>query len=250
MIDVRRSRTVAGLRQDVARLRRLVVPRNPAPSPAPVVDRRPAMVQDYLSTHDVRKLQIGAGKTLLDGWLCTDLHPSRPETLRLDATRRFPFPDACLDFVLAEHVIEHVRYRAGQRMLRECWRTLRPGGVLRVATPDLARIVAMYLGQAGPEGESYKRWSLARHLSRRPNDHAAFVLNHHLRAWGHTFLYDGDVLPAALAEAGFADIEPRAFGESSYPELRDIERHGREGGARRRAAIRFETMIFEARKPS
>ena len=55
------------------------------------------------------------------------------------------------------------------------------------------------------------------------------MINHHMRAWGHTFLYDDQVLRNAFAEAGFAAITECSFGESTHPELRQIERHGASG---------------------
>ena len=101
--------------------------------------------------------QLGSGATRLDGWLHTDLEPKRPNIIRLDATKQFPFPDESLDFIAAEHVIEHMGYPHGQKLLRQCWRTLRPGGVVRIATPHLRRLAEMYLGQAGPEGSCSRR---------------------------------------------------------------------------------------------
>jgi predicted SAM-dependent methyltransferase len=210
-------------------------------------------VQHYLDSHPVRKVQLGSGATNLDGWLCTDLEPKRPDVLRVDATKRFPFPDDSLDFIAAEHVIEHMSYPRGQKLLHQCLRTLRPGGTVRIATPHLRRLAEMYLGQAGAEGELFKTWSLKRyHEGRRyaHGDQAAFVLNHHMRAWGHTFLYDDQVLRNAFAEAGFEALTECAFGGSSHPELCDIERHGAQWGKRMRRAVRFETLVIEGTKPS
>src|SRR5262249_42487295 len=98
-----------------------------------LVERR-KKIRSYLKSHQIAKLQIGASNNILDGWLNTDVFPARSGVVYLDATRRFPFDDETFDYVMAEHVIEHIDYSAGQAMLKECFRILRPGGRVRFAT--------------------------------------------------------------------------------------------------------------------
>jgi hypothetical protein len=69
----------------------------------------------YLASHPVARLNVGAGGALLDGWLNTDRDPG-PGAVYLDITRRFPLPDASVQRVLVEHVIEHVPLEAGRHM--------------------------------------------------------------------------------------------------------------------------------------
>lgn len=238
--DPRRSRTLRGLREDARLVRTWVARRD---------DGTRAAVADYLATHDVRKLQLGAGGKRRDGWLSTDIRPKHPGVVCLDATQPLPFPDASIDYILAEHLIEHVGYAQGQRMLGECLRVLRHGGVIRIATPDLDRLVAMYRGEAGPDGEHYIDWFYARFLRGRPHRSPVFVLNHAMRAWGHTFLYDESLLRTAITDAGFVDVARRDFGTSPHDHLRGVEQHGSHSRGNDRA-VRFETMILEATKPA
>jgi SAM-dependent methyltransferase len=62
-----------------------------------------------------------------------------------DLTRGVPFPEASFDVVYHSHVLEHFHRDAAERFLRECRRVLRPGGVLRVAVPDLEQMARLYL---------------------------------------------------------------------------------------------------------
>ena len=98
-------------------------------------------------------------------------------------------------------------------MLRECLRVLRPGGVLRLATPDFARLVELYEGRAGPDGAPYLRWH-HRNFSPAKPLHPLVVINHDVRAWGHTFLYDEEVLTNALTDAGSIDVGRHELGRS------------------------------------
>jgi predicted SAM-dependent methyltransferase len=246
----RRSAAVRGIGDDVNRLRtrrqrRLEDGTRRAGRRTVEVERQ-ELIESYVRNHDVRKLQLGAGGTLLPGWLSTDLDPKLPGLVRLDATRRFPFDDETFDVIYAEHMVEHVTWRQGQRMLAECRRVLRPGGVLRLATPDLAALVRLYRGEAGPDGHHYLRWASRRYLSKIDHVHPVFVINNAMRNWGHTFLYDQEVLTLALIDAGFVDIERRAFGESDHEALRGIEAHG--SAVSNERAVRFETMVVEARR--
>jgi predicted SAM-dependent methyltransferase len=245
----RKSRTLRGAREDLRLLRRLLEKRSPAAvDPSDPGSEQSERIHDYLATHPVRKLQLGAGVNRLPGWLPTDINVRHDDVVQLDATEPLPFPDTSIDFIHAEHLIEHIPYRPGQRMLRQCRRVLRPGGVLRLATPDLARLVAVYRGDAGPEGEHYLEHAFQRWLKGRPHPHPAFLINHNLRAWGHVFVYDEELLTRCLREAGYVDIVRCELGESTHEQLRDVERHGTHNNLSRRA-VAFETMILEATKP-
>ena len=100
-------------------------------------------IRSYLDTHEIRKLQLGAGSTVLSGWFNADRDPERPQSAYLDTAHRFPLPDASFDYVFSEHQIEHLSSSRGLFMLAECYRILRPGGRIRIATPNLATIAAL-----------------------------------------------------------------------------------------------------------
>jgi len=99
--------------------------------------RRRGRIAAYLRSHDITKLQLGAGENIRPDWLNTDLHDyGRPADLvYLDVRRPFPFPDESFDLVFSEHMLEHLEYEEGLRCLVECRRVLRPGGRIRIATP-------------------------------------------------------------------------------------------------------------------
>jgi predicted SAM-dependent methyltransferase len=196
----------------------------------------------YLAAHAVRKLQIGADRNLLAGWLNTDLQLGA-ETCYLDAREPLPFGDASFDYAFSEHLIEHVGFEEGLALLRELLRVLRPGGRVRIATPNLAALARLY---ADPAHESM---FLARVRDAAPDlarHDRASVVNRYFRAWGHEFLYDPAALARSLCEAGFVDVVECAIGQSDDPELRGLEGHGRVIGE---ALNALETFVLEARRP-
>jgi predicted SAM-dependent methyltransferase len=202
------------------------------------------LIRDYLLSHHPRKLQIGAGNTSLDGWLSSDINPRSDTAMYLDATKPFPFEDDTFDYVYSEHMIEHISWKDGLFMLNECRRVLRPGGTLRVATPDLKILLDLYRGTDHPVAKRYMQWITDTFLEEVDVCKPSFVINNAFNNWGHQFLYDAELMAMALRKAGFSNIRQCRTGESADPQLRGIESHGKNIADDDMAS--FETMVFEA----
>jgi SAM-dependent methyltransferase len=56
-----------------------------------------------------------------------------------------PFADNSFDVIYHSHALEHMEPPWAERLLHECCRTLKPGGLLRIAVPDLENIARAYL---------------------------------------------------------------------------------------------------------
>jgi predicted SAM-dependent methyltransferase len=212
---------------------------------------RDAAIARYLAAAPAgaRGLTIGAGHHPPPGWLATDLDPRvAPGVVFLDATAPFPFADGVFDRIHSEHMIEHVPLAGGRALLAECARVLRPGGRLRLATPDLARLAGLVAGAGTPEGRAYVAWIAAAFPDARLEARPVDVLNHGVRAWGHVFLYDEATLRDELARAGFRDVQRWAMNASDDPALRRLETHAQTVGGEEHVA--WETMVLEAAAPA
>lgn len=55
------------------------------------------------------------------------------------------YPNETFDAVFALHVIEHLTQYEGEMFVREIFRVLKPGGIVRISTPDLEDICRSYL---------------------------------------------------------------------------------------------------------
>lgn len=208
--------------------------------------RRPRQIAAYLDRNPVRKLQIGCGHNPLAGWLNTDFTPRSAGVVYLDATRPFPFSDATFDFVFSEHVIEHLTYQNGQLLLREAWRVLKPGGSIRVATPNLLNLATLLDEPLDDRRRRYLRRAVERYLQEIGVEEPGFVFNNFIWGFGHIFVYDPKTLGIAMTAAGFADPEVKEISQSAHPALAGLESHGKVIGEDLNA---FETMVMEARKP-
>ena len=202
------------------------------------VDR--CILQRYFDAHDERRLHLGCGQNLPEGWLNTDYYPLLAGVMHVDATQTFPFADDSFDFAYTEHMIEHIPFGGAQVMLRECYRVLKKGGCLRVTTPDLAFLIDLYGAGHSELQERYMSWA----GEKLPDDAPGHVINNFVRNWGHLFIYDERTLGDALRDAGFAEVERCELNLSSSPVLQGLENEGRmpEG------FLRLESITLEARK--
>lgn len=192
--------------------------------------------------HSPCGLHIGAAECPLENWFNTDLEPHTAGVYYLDATLPFPFPDHCFDFVFSEHMIEHIPFKYGLHMLAECKRVLKPGGVVRIATPNLRNIIGLITSPT-PETNRYLDWSLEKfQLPTGQYPKAPIVINTFFHSWGHQFLYDPETLTQAMTQSGFHDIIQERPGTSSRPFLRGVERHDKLVGE---LVNEFETMVLE-----
>ncbi|MEO8114129.1 MAG: methyltransferase domain-containing protein [Phenylobacterium sp.] len=192
------------------------------------LDRRDVRLRaTYLSAAVQPKLQIGGGENRLEGWLNTDLSPRTPDVMLMDAARPFPFADGTFDCIYTEHMIEHVSYEEGALMLRECHRVLRPGGVIRIVTPDLVASLGLYGDAPTAIQQRYLSWFYDTFLPPDQPRTPAAVVNAMFRQWGHQFIYDEMVLADAMRAAGFGSVVKHPLGESDHPELKNLENTGR-----------------------
>ncbi|HET7437837.1 MAG TPA: hypothetical protein VFN10_24235 [Thermoanaerobaculia bacterium] len=175
-----------------------------------VARRYPMTLRRTLHSSRAQRLHIGSGPEILPGWVNIDNRRYKGVDKVLDVTRGLPFKD--VQFVFAEHFIEHLDFRDAFFLLQECRRIMRDDGVLRLSTPNLDWVWATH----------YKTI-----MTTEEQVLACFALNRAFRGWGHQFLYNEETLSSVLRAAGFSTIVRCAYGESSHPELQHLERHER-----------------------
>ena len=89
------------------------------------------------------RLNLGAGAKPLEGWMNID-HKSGGEAYPLDG-----FADGTVDEVRASHLLEHFAQRDLLPVVEEWIRVLKPGGLLRIAVPDMAWIADQLAARKG-----------------------------------------------------------------------------------------------------
>jgi predicted SAM-dependent methyltransferase len=91
------------------------------------------------------RLNLGCGRAVHPDWVNVDLNASGPMAVKADLGQPLPVAPNSSDCIYASHVLEHFPKRQAPRFLRECFLALRPGGIIRLAVPDLEAMARLYL---------------------------------------------------------------------------------------------------------
>jgi SAM-dependent methyltransferase len=189
-------------------------------------------------TTQATRINVGCGQTATNGWKNYDNSPSvrlvRQPMLAgflrainaidanqrafmesakaqgihwADAVKRIPEPDASVDVLYSSHMLEHLDQTEARRFLIEAKRVLRPGGILRLAVPDLKYHVKGYLDHQAAE-----QFMEGLHVCRpRPTTLRGRIRSALLGDRHHLWMYDGPSLCRFLTQAGFLNpiiLEP------------------------------------------
>lgn len=167
-----------------------------------------------------RRIQYACGLNVFDSWLNVDFFDDAliwnfqhiggvPKSVaegvfKLNLLERHPFPDNHFDYAYCEDFIEHVEQKDAILFLSEVLRTLKPGGVLRLATPGLQGVMSFHFNKPDFEGIL-------------ENQESAYT------RWGHVHFFSHDSLKTVASYVGFRKYRRKAFGKSWHRELRNLE---------------------------
>jgi predicted SAM-dependent methyltransferase len=189
-----------------------------------------------LRGRDDLRINIGSSSSALDGWINADLlRDPEGQCLRMDAAKPWRFPPGSAEVVNSEHFIEHLSAEEATAYLQEAYRALRPGGVIRTSTPDLAAISRSMLARDPGDLDVHRSHGYS------ASTHGEMV-NNYVYGSGHRRLYDEEMLARLLLEAGFAEPRRCSYGESDHEALKGIDRHDPEG-------LEHFVLCLEAVKP-
>ena len=136
------------------------------------------------------KLHLGCGENYLEGYVNVDMVAKRVDA-RYDVSV-LPYPDNSVDEIFASHVIEHFTFQKGFKVMAEWFRALKPGGVLKLETPDFLESCKAFV-----KGDEQYRIKLYGHFFAFPEES---LYN------AHYFLFTPVQLFWQLEQVGFKNI--------------------------------------------
>jgi predicted SAM-dependent methyltransferase len=162
------------------------------------------------------RLHLECGPRLLDGWINSDaaINPAIVSAKLPRGLKRFDGESA--QFIYTSHFLEHLEYPGeATEFVRECYRTLRPGGVLRVVVPGIDKIISAYVhkdkGFFEIQAAQHPDWCTTK------LEHLMYALQ---QDGQHKYGYDFETMKKLLAMGGFTNIVQSDFNSSEFAELR------------------------------
>ncbi len=163
------------------------------------------------------KINFGSGPYPLAGWINVDIDSAGRPDVVADLGRPLPFASGAADFIHTEDFLAQLDPIPLREFLRECRRILKPGGAMRVLTPDLARFARMYL-----EDPAHLVWIWNTFVGvPLETGTACEVLNLGMRLAGR-FQYDLETFSRLATDAGLDTIRV-AYNESRFEALRGLD---------------------------
>ncbi len=202
-----------------------------------------ARISGSIKRSGKKYLNLGCQTNFIPGWLNVDVL-TFPGAEYMDATRRWPIPDGALELILCEHMIEHVPKEAGWTAIQEAYRTLEPGGVLRMVTPNVDAFARMCLDPDNAEARIYLPFARSRTSE---GTSAVDVINGIFYGYGHRYIYSPGEMRKILEQAGFVNIVDTRAGVPADQRFADKEGHPKLVGLDVNAT---EAFAIEATKPA
>jgi predicted SAM-dependent methyltransferase len=169
----------------------------------------------------IRRMNWGCGEHPEPGWLNSDIKAGPGIDLSCDIRDGLPLDGDSLDYIVSIHALPEIPYGELVAALEELRRVLKPGGVLRLALPDLERGIRAFL-------ENDRDYFLV------PDEDAATIGGKLVTqllwyGWSRT-LFTRDFTGELLQKAGFTELHDCAFHEtkSRFPEIVQLDSRERE----------------------
>src|SRR3989338_7375065 len=93
----------------------------------------------------MKLLNLGCGTRYHKEWINVDFVSNNKDVIAHDLLKGIPFKDNTFDVVYHSHLIEHFKKEKATFFIKECYRVLKPDGIIRIATPNLEEIVKNYI---------------------------------------------------------------------------------------------------------
>lgn len=159
------------------------------------------------------KLHLGCGKKYIPGFIHVDLDDYPHIDHKSDISNLPMFEDNSVDLIYCCHALEYFDREEAQKVLKEWFRVLKPGGILRLAVPNFEAITEVYskykdLKHRGILGPLYGRMMI------KTPDGEMFIF--------HKTVYDFESLKEILESIGFKNVHRYNWEETIHKDYDDF----------------------------
>jgi len=175
-----------------------------------------------LSNKKNLKLHLGCGSDIRAGWINIDMYlapwgPATPDSngnstvIRHDLRRGLPLEKESCDFIYSSHFFEHLEYEHGLRLMQDCYRILRPGGIFRLALPNFKALFNAYLREDKEYFELIDIFEALPAVESGTNTLLDYVNYGAYQNGEHRCMYDEEKLILVLKRIGFSSVVPSSY---------------------------------------
>lgn len=161
---------------------------------------------------------------------------ARREDIRFGTAEAIAHADGSVDVIYSSHMLEHLDRPTAQQFLAEAFRVLKPGGVIRIAVPDLRLLVDRY----NADGDADRLVESSFLATESPKSLAAKLRYVVLGSRHHAWMYDARSLVAFLERAGFESARTLDAGTTTIEDPGALDLSERAD----------ESIYVEARRPA
>lgn len=169
---------------------------------------------------------------------------SWPKNLKLhNCKKKLPFAENSIDYIYTSHFLEHFKKFEAERIINDCFRVLKKGGIIRVVVPDLELLVKKYLEK---DIDYFKKLNdLMSFHKEKERDSDDFLLADILMdnfyphfyktkpigikkimtffVRSHCWMYDYPSLKRLLEDGGFENVQRRSYRQGRVPDLDHLD---------------------------
>lgn len=111
------------------------------------------------------------------------------------------------DCIYTSHFLEHLYHREANKLISDCYRILKPGGLIRIVVPSLEHAINLF------------------NNNERKKALDAYFFNGGSSFDQHKYMYDYNLLHELLAQHGFSQIFLCKYREGSCPDIEILDRY-------------------------
>lgn len=150
-------------------------------------------------------LNLGSGANPVEGFINIEGFAQRHKEMWLDLRNGLPFPDNSVDGIFTCHVFEHFYMPELVPLVKDCYRVLKSGGILRILVPSVDKAIAAYNA-----GDS----SFFSNFPRAYQSMGGKLYNFLLCEGQHRIIFDFSLMEEMLRYSGFSEIQEMGGSES------------------------------------
>jgi len=137
-----------------------------------------------------------------------------PSIVLKDIRYKLSYQDASVDYIYCSHVLEHFEVYQAEKILRECKRVIKVGGVVRIVVPDLKKMMINYKNAD----------QFCREFFGYSKDIDMGVLSFFVR--GHQWMYDVESMTKLLKKVGFDTVVSGSYRGGKFPDINQLDYSG------------------------